>query len=466
MAWLAVQNGVVLPMTAERPVIERGHVLIEDRCIVAVGAGPAPARPGLVVLDANGGLVLPGFVDTHAHAGHALTKSLGDTADEWMQIAGQIYAGATDAAFWHAEARLSALERLRGGTTTAALLMGGGPDVMATHSPEAAEAHLAGVREVGVAEVLAVGPNRPAGPHIYQDWAGDTPQPRHTTPEAQLAVTAELLRQHDPCGLLRLAVSLPVFAADELADPGVARLSRAALQVARETGALLIQDGHRNGTLAAAAATVGLGGPRAVFAHCIDLTEADIDALRRAGAAVAHCPTALMSVVGRCPAPELRALGVTVALGSDAPAPDRSFDMPRILFQAHRYHARHLRDDAVLPAWELLEMATIEGARALHQEAEIGSLEPGKRADLIVVDWRKPHLWPPAAPAERLARFATAADVDSVVVAGRVLMHGRRVLSVDEGQVLSAAAEAYATMLRRAGLAGRFPILDGKGASR
>ncbi len=465
MGWLAVQNGVVLPMTQGRPVIERGHVLIEDQRIVAVGAGPAPDRPGLAVLDANGGLVLPGFVDAHAHAGHALTKSLGDTATEWMQIAGRIYAGATDAAFWHAEARLSALERLRGGTTTAALLMGGGPDVMATHTPAAAEAHLDGVRSVGVAEVLAVGPNRPPGPQLYQDWAGGSAQPRHTAPNLQLAVTAGLLRRYDPRGLQRLAVSLPVFTADELADGAVASLSRAALLLARETGALLVQDGHRDGTLAAAAATVGLGGKRALFAHCIDLTEADIDALRRAGAAVAHCPTALMSVFGRCPAPELRAFGVTVALGSDAPAPDRSFDMPRILFQAHRYHARHLRDDAVLPAWELLEMATIEGARALRQESEIGSLEPGKRADLIVVDWRKPHLWPPAAPAERLARFASAADVDSVVVAGRILMRGRRVLSVDENQVLDEAAAAYATMLQRAGLAGRFPILDGKGAS-
>jgi 5-methylthioadenosine/S-adenosylhomocysteine deaminase len=175
--------------------------------------------------------------------------------------------------------------------------------------------------------------------------------------------------------------------------------------------------------------------------------------LQESGAKVAHNPSALMSVFGRCPAPELMAKGVTVALGSDAPAPDRPFDLFRIMFHAHRLHARHFADDAVLPPWEVLEMATIDGASALGLEREIGSLEPGKRADLVLVDWRKPHLWPPADPVQRLTRFANGSDIDTVIVAGRVLMRGRRVLGVDEDKVLATAAEAYATMLRRAGLA-------------
>ena len=131
-ACLAVENGIVIPVTTDRRVIDGGYVLIQEDRIAEIGVGPAPDLPGLARIDAGGGLVLPGFVDAHAHAGHGLTKSLGSTASEWMAIAGRIYAGSTDPSFWWAEARLSALERLKCGTTTAALLMGGGPDVMKT----------------------------------------------------------------------------------------------------------------------------------------------------------------------------------------------------------------------------------------------------------------------------------------------------------------------------------------------
>jgi 5-methylthioadenosine/S-adenosylhomocysteine deaminase len=340
-------------------------------------------------------------------------------------------------------------------------MMGGGADVVKTDIPDSALAHQEGVRAVGLAEFLAVGANRPTGPSLYRDWTGGGPRERRITPLDQLEVTADLLARNDPGpeGLLQLAISLPVFSAEELAGDhagGAADLSRRTLRLAADTGALLTQDGHREGTMSAAAARVGLGGPHAVFAHSIDLTPADIDALKRSGAAVAHNAAALMSVIGRCPAPELAAEGVTVALGSDAPAPDRSFDMFRLMFQAHRYHARHFRDAGVLPPWQLLEWATIGGAKALGMADEIGSLEPGKRADIIIVDWRKPHLWPPACPVDRLARFANGADVDTVIVAGRVLMRNRKALSCDPDRILNDAAAAYERMIERAGIGAEF----------
>ncbi len=461
MVRLAIENGIVVTMGPGAAPIAGGHVLVEGDRIAAVGPGPAPADADVERIDARGGLVLPGLIDTHAHAGHALTKGLGGTSGDWMTTAGRIYSQATDAGFWRAEARLSALERLAGGVTTACLLMGGGPDVMMTAEAAPIAAHAEGVASIGVAELVAIGPNRPDGPRRYVDWTGGSPRTIDTSPAAQLAVAVAAALRPWP-GLVRPALSLPVFAAAELADDGeegAAALSRATLAAARETGLLLVQDGHRDGTLAAAEARVGLGGPHAVFAHCIDLTEADVAALRRSGAAVAHNPSALMSVLGRCPAPELIEAGVTVSLGSDAPAPDRSFDVFRNLFQAHRLHARHFHDDTVLSCERLLRMATIDAARALGLGDEIGSLEPGKRADVVVVDWRAPHLWPPAEPLQRLTRFGTAADVATVIVAGRVRMRDRRFLDIDADTVLDDALAAYRTMLDRAGLADRFAPL-------
>src|SRR5690606_32720388 len=106
--------------------------------ITAVGAGAADSMADAERIDAAGMVIMPGLIDTHAHAGHMLTKGLGGDSDDWMTTTGRIYAEATDPEFWAAEAALSAAERIKCGTTTAALLFGGGPDIMRTEAPEAA----------------------------------------------------------------------------------------------------------------------------------------------------------------------------------------------------------------------------------------------------------------------------------------------------------------------------------------
>lgn len=116
------------------------------------------------------------------------------------------------------------------------------------------------------------------------------------------------------------------------------------------------------------------------------------------------------------------------------------------------YHRRHFRDPAYMPPCKVLEMATIDAARALGLEAELGSLEPGKRADIVLVDMRKPHLWPPQMPVTRLTHFANAADVDTVIVEGDVLLRGRQPARVDEGEILAESMAELEHALERTGL--------------
>lgn len=451
---LLIENGVIVTMDAGRRILERGYLLVEDGRIAAIGDEAPAVAPETERIDASGMVVMPGLIDTHAHAGHMLTKGLGSDSEEWMTVTGRIYADATDPEFWAAEAALSAAERIKCGTTTAALLFGGGPDIMRSETPEAAEAHLAAIAEMGVREVLAIGPNRPSAASVYRNYHGELYNEIVVSTDAQLAVTAGLIDawagRNDR---LRLAVSLPVFNAQELEDEAVLALSRKARALAREKGVLLVQDGHRDGSIAANDALLDLFDDRSLLAHCVDLTDADRAVLKRTDAKVAHNPSALMSVYARCPAPELMADGVTVSLGTDAAAPDRSFDMFRNMFQAHRYHARHFCDDTVLPPLQLLEMATIEGARALSMEDEIGSLDVGKRADILLINMRQPHLWPPVEPVQRLARFANGADVDTTIVDGRVLMRGRKLVHQDEGAILDRAEKAFRLAMKRAELA-------------
>jgi cytosine/adenosine deaminase-related metal-dependent hydrolase len=453
---LLVTGGTVVTMDGGRRLIPGGHVLVQKGRIAAVGEAPPEVSDDVERIDASGMVVMPGLVDTHAHAGHTLTKGLGTDSEDWMNVTGRIYAQATDGEFWAAEAALSACERIRCGTTTAALLFGGGPDIMRTDAAEFAEAHLSAVAGMGLGEILAVGPNRPDSPWAYRRYQGESYTESAVSPQDQIAVCAALIdRWHGRDDRLRIAVSLPVFTETELGDQRVLALSRQARDLARDRAVLFVQDGHRNGSIAANAARLDLFDGRSLLAHCVDLTAADIAALRRTDAKVAHNPSALMSVTGRCPAPELLEAGVTVSLGTDAAAPDRPFDMFRNLFLAHRYHARHFRDDAVLPPPELLVMATTGGARALSMESEIGSLEPGKRADIILVNMRQPHLWPPAHPLQRLARFANGADVDTTIVGGRVLMRARNLVGIDEDAILARAERAFHRMAERAQLTDR-----------
>ncbi|MBZ9769441.1 amidohydrolase family protein [Mesorhizobium sp. CA6] len=451
---LLIENGIVLTIDEEHRVLSRGYVLVEDGRISDVGDGIAPEKiPDVLRIDASGMVVMPGLIDTHAHAGHTLTKGLGNDSEAWMNTVGRIYAEAVDDEFWAAEAALSALERIKCGTTTAALLFGGGPDVMRTEAPEPALAHLTAIAEMGVREILAVGPNRPTSAHAYRTYTQSSHAETIVSPEAQLAVCSALIDSWPRDGNQRIAISLPVFSASELDNQSVYNLSCKTRDLARDKNALLIQDGHREGSIAANADRLDLFDDHSLLAHCIELTDRDIAALKRTGAKVAHNPSALMSVFGRCPATELMESGIVVSLGTDAAAPDRSFDMFRNMFQAHRYHARHFKDDSVLSPTQLLEMATMGGARALSMESEIGSLEPGKRADIILVNMRQPHLWPPVHPSQRLARFANGADIDTTIVDGRILMRGRKLVCHDEDAILDRAGRAFRLMMERAGLA-------------
>ena len=221
--------------------------------------------------------------------------------------------------------------------------------------------------------------------------------------------------------------------------------------VARSRGLRITQDGHREGTLVLAN-ELGLLGRDAFMSHSIDLTPEDIQACIATGASIVHNPSAIMSIRGRCPVPELIEAGVNVSLGSDGIAPDRSYDMFRHMFQCMHYHRRHFRDARVLPHGKVLEMVTIDAARALGLESEIGSLEAGKKADVILVDLFKPHLVPLNMPVFRIASFASGADVVTTIVDGRILMEDGKVTTVDEREVMEDAQVAAERMLDRSGL--------------
>jgi cytosine/adenosine deaminase-related metal-dependent hydrolase len=456
MTDLLIRGGVVITMDPARRVLSDGAVAIRGGRIAAVGptAEVEAAHPGAAqVIEARGRAVLPGLIDGHAHAGHGLVKTMGNNdSAAWSEACRIIYTLASPPSFWRAEAKLAALERLRFGVTTGVSLLGGGDSVQRVDEPVFCDAHCEAVREVGIRAIVALGPTRPPFPRPY---VGSDGVERPVGFEQQLdTITACIERWHGQGGI-RISTLMPVYR-EATHDPAkvaeIERQGRLVREVGRRHGTLFHQDGHRNGSIEMAARMFGLLGPDAFLSHCTELTDADVDTLVRSGASVVHNPSAIAAVRGYCPVPRMLEAGVTVMIGSDATAPDRSGDMFRHMFQCIRYHQRAYRDETMIPPGKALEMVTVDAARGLGLADQIGSLEPGKLADVITVDLTAPHMAPANMPVARVVYFANGHDVRDVVVGGRVLLREGAAPHLDAAEISAEAWRETEAMLDRAKL--------------
>jgi len=469
MADILIVNGVVVTVDPERRVIEDGAVAIAGDRIAAVGptAAVTAAHSAPRVIDARGKAVLPGLIDGHAHAGHGLIKTMGGgRGDLWYQACETVYTVASTEGFWRAEAELAALERLTFGVTTGVSLLGGGDTILRTDDPAYGDAHCAGVVAVGTRSVVAVGPTRPPHPRRYADPERGTE--RLVGFEDQMATCRSLIdRWHGSHGnRIRIALITPTLRDEHVSGLAAAELDSARAQarevraLSRERGLLFTQDGHTTGSVKIAH-ELGLLGPDALLSHATGLTDEEIAICAETDTRIVSNPSAVAAIMARCPVTELLEAGVTVCFGSDATAPDRSGDLFRHMQQGMHYHRSFHRDPSWLPPGKALEMVTIDAARALGLEAEIGSLEPGKKADVVLLDLRRPHLYPANMPVFRVVYFANGNDVHTVVVDGEVVLEDRQPTRVNADSVLDAAQRETELMLDRTGFRSLLDTPDG-----
>lgn len=459
---LMISGGTVITMDGERRVIEDGVLVINGDRIVDVGftreleSKYKPER----TIDAKNKVVMPGLIDGHGHSGHTLVKTMGMGRPRgWWEACERIYAEGSDEDFWRADALLAALERLKFGVTCGITYFGGGDSIMRTDDPKYGDLHLASVQKVGIREFLAVGPRRPPFPRKFSHWDGENRQDVLVSFEQQLETCEALIKRwHGKAnGKLNLCMMFPVhhserdtLTANELKE--MKHQANAVRALTEKYGLLFTQDGHTRTTIKFAHQELGILGPDSLLSHCTEITEEEIRICKENDIKVVHNPSANYSIRGRCPVTELLDAGVTVMLGSDATGPDRSYDMFRHMFQCMRYHRFYFRDASVLPAGKVLEMVTIDAARALGLEDDLGSLEPGKKADVIFIDMFKPHLVPANMPVHRVAYFANGNDVDTVIVNGEVLMENRKVKTVNEAVVIELAEKAIKDAINRTNL--------------
>lgn len=471
---LLITNGTIVTMDPDRRILDGGAIAISGTDIVDVGDSASvrgrhadPAR----IIDATDFIVLPGLIDLHGHGGNLLTRTIGDhlTGAGWRTLMDFICYRATDAAWWHVEGLMAALERLTFGTTTSLFMLGTAPrgddPVFAVTQGEAYEA-------VGVRACIGVGPSRPPWPRTFSDWVDGERIDRVLTMEDSFEATAQAIRQWGKrdSSLVEMWVSVSRFLNPNRLDPMYHSAQDAYIRPQAEGVRRLMDElgvkahihAYGNAIEFAYEQDLGLLGPDVVLAHCTGVTEYDeepytdrsIRILKETDTRVAHNPRSrrIYSYDGRCPVPEMIDAGVTVGLGTDGPGPQNSFDLFLDMKMAIMHQRLHARDAFVMPPGKVLEMVTIDAARAIGRERELGSIEVGKRADVITVDWSKPHLQPRLLPVQRLVYYATGQDVDTVIVDGRVVMEGRVVQTVDVGDVVARAEEETTKVMKRAEL--------------
>jgi 5-methylthioadenosine/S-adenosylhomocysteine deaminase len=423
---LIVTGGTVVTMDTAGRVLSPGAVAIDGRDIVGIDTPDAIAArfSARDTLDVAGQVVLPGLINTHTHAPMVLYRGLSDDLAlmDWLQkYIFPAEAKTVTPEFVRAGTRLAALEMIQSGTTTYA-------DMYYFEEEIARVTKQAGLRGV-------------LGQTIIQ-----FPVPDAKTPAEGLARTEAFIKE---------------FEADELIVPAVAPHSMYTLDTATLKATRALADRRRVPVLIHLAETsdeiatsrklhkatpagylesIGFWGPRTLAAHGVWLSPGDTALLARRRVGVAHNPESNMKLAsGTAKVVAMRRAGIPVGLGTDGAASNNDLDMFEAMRQAAFLAKLQTMDPRALPARTALEMATVEGARALGLDANIGSLEPGKRADLIAVSMTAARQTPMYDPLSHLVYVTRGDDVRTTIVNGRLLMRDRKVLTLNEADVLREA---------------------------
>ena len=441
MASVLFRNATILTMD-DRLTVTDGSLSVRDGRIAAVGN--VPDQPHDTVIDARGGYLLPGFIQTHVHLCQTLFRGFADDMPllEWLRLRVWPMEAAHSPATLRASVQLAAAELLRTGTTS----------VLTMETVHDTDVVFEALAEFGLRATVG---------KCMMD--SDYEVPRRLQEGTQASIDESLAlkkRWHGAAnGRLRAAFA-PRFAVSCSRDllEAVASLSaseealvhthasenRDEVEVVRR-----LSGGFSNLEYLA---DTGLATDRLCAAHCVWVTDSEQMLLAERQVKVMHCPGSNLKLgSGIAPVAEMRARGISVSLGADGAACNNRLDIFDEMRLAATLQAVRKAPGA-LPARDVVWMATREGARALGLDAEIGSIETGKKADLVLLDRDRPHLCPSPDPWSAIVYSARGTDVRTVLVDGDVLVHDFALTRQDAAAVTATGRSAAVELARRAGL--------------
>jgi 5-methylthioadenosine/S-adenosylhomocysteine deaminase len=422
---LILANAALLPCTPDMPVIENGWVRVDGTTITATGSGPAPVVDGAETIDCDGDVVMPGMVNPHCHMAMTLFRGLGEDVDDRLyRYVLPLERKFVTREMVRAGTALAALELIQAGVTTVA-------DMYYFETEVGRVVDRAGIRGV-VGQTIA-----------------DFDPPDHADIDGGFALTEELVAEF--AGHDRVIASIAPHAPYSTDIAVMNRVSRWAddhpgvpvqIHLAEMDSEMDWCAKHHGLRPVDVVEKAGLLRPGLICAHCLHVNASDIEKMAHARVCVAHnARSNAKAGRGIAPVEAMRAAGIPVGVATDGPMSGNTLDLfsqfgPVSMFQKLAGHSRK-----PMPALEVIRMATIEGARVLGLDARIGSLEPGKQADLVRIDLSAPRLQPIYDIYATLVFAGMPADVSDVMVAGRWVMRDREVVTLERRKVLRDALQ-------------------------
>jgi 5-methylthioadenosine/S-adenosylhomocysteine deaminase len=425
---ILITGGKALLLDSDNTAIDQSAIAINDSNIIEIGLAHELAKKynAKKTIYAENSLVIPGFVNCHTHAAMTCFRGIADDLELMDWLNNYIFpaeAKNVDKNMAYCGSLLATAEMIKSGTTTFC-------DMYIFEDETALAAKNAGMRCL-VGEVLF-----------------DFPSPNFQSPAEGLAYTRMLIEkwQNDP--LVNILVEphalytcgpALLIDAKKLADDYNVRMGVHLLENKAEKERLQQQFGKGAVSFLK---DVGYLNERFIAFHCVCLSEDDMRLFADNGCKVSHNPASNMKLAsGVAPVPDMLKAGITVGLGTDGCASNNNLDMIKEMSTAARLHKVARLDPTVMDAQTVVRMATIEGAKVLGMEKITGSLEAGKKADIIIIGLNKPHLTPLYNEYSHLVYAANGADVDTVIINGQIVMENRKLLTIDEAEVMSRVSE-------------------------
>jgi 5-methylthioadenosine/S-adenosylhomocysteine deaminase len=443
---ILIQNGTIITMHNQK-IIRQGAIAIENRNIIDVGKNRDLKRKygaGYEKIDAKDKVVIPGLVNTHQHAAMSLLRGYADDLplQEWLEkwiwpiekhmTPHDIYVGAL----------LTATESIMSGTTTV--------NTMYHYTPEENEAKA--FAETGLRGVIG---------HVCFSWRKN---------EDKKALTNLGKNWHDKAkGLIRVSVDPhSPYTVDPEYMKELKEIKEELNQKYGSEKTPIIWHTHvaetideqekiekafkiklKNGVMTYLD-SLGVLDKHVIAAHCVALTDRDMTIMKKRKVKASHNPISNLKLAsGVSPVPKMLRKGITVSLGTDSPCSNNTADMFETMKATALLHKGVNKNPTLTPAKQVLEMATIEGAKALSWENEIGSIEVGKKADLAIIDFNKPHLCPLYNEISHLVYAAKSADINTVIVNGIIIMENGHPTTIKIEKVLELAEKAKNSLLER-----------------
>ena len=423
---LLILGGTVLTLDDRDSIIDQGDIAIRGDTIIEVGPNLADTYISSEVLDAGGKLVMPGLVNAHNHAAMTLFRGLADDLDLMDWLRNHIFPAESrhmNAENVYLGTLLACIEMIRSGTTT----VSDGYFFEADAARAVRDCGLRGIMAQGIVDFPCPDVPDPADNlRLAEDficqWKGESLvkpalfcHSAYTCSPKTIQETRKLAQKHGILFGIHLAETQTEIQ-----------------EVMRQYGKRPVQH----------LADLGILDESVMAVHCVWLAPEEIDLLRKFQVKVVHSPESNMKLAsGIAPIPDLLQRGITVGLGTDGCASNNDLDLFQEMDTAAKLHKIARLDPTALNARQVVRMATMGGAEVLGLASQIGSLEPGKKADVITLDLQKPHLVPLYNLYSHLVYTLNGADVNSVVVNGKVLMRNRKLLHLEEEQIMERVRE-------------------------